>query len=171
MIDYESLQLDKDNNICVFLFATHGEGEPTDNAKGFYEFCKTESAKGNSQVYQGMQYCVFGLGKTSYEHYNAMGKFFTKSLSEMGASTVHFHGEGDDMGTLEDDFDEWKQELWANVKDQLRKQKESPVVFQERVSGAKSVVKSSGKGVLVYEEGGETQADFDYALLEMQSKQ
>lgn len=35
----------------------------------------------------------------------------------MGASTLHFHGEGDDMGTLEDDFDEWKQELWANVKE------------------------------------------------------
>lgn len=81
IIDYKSLHLDQDNNVCVFLFATHGEGEPTDNAKAFYEFCREETAKGGTQVYQGMQYCVFGLGKTSYEHYNAMGKFFAKSLS------------------------------------------------------------------------------------------
>lgn len=34
------MPLNSNNNISIFLFATHGEGEPTDNAKSFYEFCK-----------------------------------------------------------------------------------------------------------------------------------
>lgn len=52
----------------------------------------------------------------------------------------------------------------------MRQQKKTPLVFQPSSSGV-TVQKSSGKGVLVYEEGGETETDFDNTLLEMQSKQ
>lgn len=47
VIDYKDLHLDNDNNVCIFLFATHGEGEPTDNAKAFYQYCKEQSEKEN----------------------------------------------------------------------------------------------------------------------------
>jgi len=39
MMDYEDIVIN-DKNVCIFLMATHGEGEPTDNAKEFYNHCE-----------------------------------------------------------------------------------------------------------------------------------
>jgi NADPH-ferrihemoprotein reductase len=45
--------------------ATYGEGEPTDNAKEFYEWLEsTEMDLSN------VKFAVFGLGNKTYEHYN-----------------------------------------------------------------------------------------------------
>jgi len=44
------------------------------------------------------RYTVFGLGNKTYEHYNAMGKFFDKKLAELGAERMYPLGEGDDDG-------------------------------------------------------------------------
>jgi len=44
------------------------------------------------------RYTVFGLGNKTYEHYNAMGKFFDKKLAELGAERMYPPGEGDDDG-------------------------------------------------------------------------
>ena len=41
---------------------------------------------------------VFGLGNKTYEHYNAIGKYFDERLAELGAERVFKRGEGDDDG-------------------------------------------------------------------------
>ena len=56
---------------------------------------------------------MFGLGNRQYEHYNAMGKVTNERLEAAGATRVYRHGEGDDDGNLEEDFDSWRSDgLW-----------------------------------------------------------
>ena len=57
-----------------------------------------------------MPHCVFGLGNTQYEFYNAMGKLVAKKLGEAGGEKVVDYGEGDDDKNLEEDFEAWKDE-------------------------------------------------------------
>lgn len=56
---------------AIFLVATYGEGDPTDNSKAFHSWLTGEASEGDLQ---GMHFAVFGLGNTQYEHYNTMGK-------------------------------------------------------------------------------------------------
>ncbi|GMH53134.1 hypothetical protein TL16_g01381 [Triparma laevis f. inornata] len=83
----------------VFLMATYGEGEPTDNASQFIKLLKSETDDFE------FPHTVFGLGNTQYEFYNAMGKLLDKKLS--GEKLVPY-GEGDDDKNLEEDFENWK---------------------------------------------------------------
>ena len=59
---------------------------------------------------------MFGLGDTSYEQYNAMGKYFNEGLATLGAERIFGYGEGNAEGNhTEDDFNEWKKGIWANI--------------------------------------------------------
>jgi NADPH-ferrihemoprotein reductase len=58
----------------VFLLATYGDGDPTDNALGFYKWMKNEDGSVDPEAMRAVKYLVFGLGNTQYEHYNKMGK-------------------------------------------------------------------------------------------------
>lgn len=42
------------------------------------------------------RYSVFSLGNSTYEHYQAMGRYVDKSLKKLGAERVFKRGEGDD---------------------------------------------------------------------------
>jgi hypothetical protein len=48
----------------------------------------------------------------SPRHFNAMGRFFTTRLAEIGAIPVCPYGEGDNDGCMEDDFRAWEKILW-----------------------------------------------------------
>ena len=63
-----------------------------------------------------MNYTIFGLGNTQYEHYNEMARVFDALLKKKKANKVYETGEGDDNCSLEDDFTEWKKNLWAPLK-------------------------------------------------------
>jgi NADPH-ferrihemoprotein reductase len=60
---------------AIFLVATYGEGDPTDNTKACYKWMKEDANEGDLQ---GMHYAVFGLGNKQYEQYNVMGKYFDR---------------------------------------------------------------------------------------------
>ena len=93
----------------VFVVATYGEGDPTDNAAAFYRWMTDKDAE--STRLSGLVFSVFGLGNTQYEHYNSMGRETAKLLAEQGAHMGHAYGEGDDdprpEGSIEDDFEMW----------------------------------------------------------------
>ena len=81
------------NSLAIFCLATYGEGDPTDNATELYTWLKEGKVKLDS-----LRYTMFGLGNKTYEHFNAMGRFFDTRLGELGATRVFPAGEGDDDG-------------------------------------------------------------------------
>lgn len=97
---------------AIFLMATYGEGEPTDNAAKFYKWMRGEVDDVPEGFLSNTKYTVFGLGNRQYDHYNAMGRITNEVLEKYGATRVYEYGEGDDDGTLEEDFEEWKKNLW-----------------------------------------------------------
>ena len=97
----------------VFLMATYGEGDPTDNAIEFVEWIKDKDRDLDNDSLKNAHFSVFGLGNTQYEHYNAMGKLVNKRLEALGATRVYEYGEGDDDNNIDDDFETWREGLAA----------------------------------------------------------
>lgn len=81
MIDFdvEYLQTLK---LVIFVMATHGEGDPTDNAKAFTEWI-TDSERSGQEL-KGQKFTVFGLGDKNYQNYNAQGKKVNKFIEKLG---------------------------------------------------------------------------------------
>lgn len=118
VFDLEDFSVEKLINVAgasIFLMATYGEGEPTDNAVGFYKWLKNSDSELDVSSLSSVKFSVFGLGNRQYEHFNKMGKVTDKFLAEYGATRVFEYGEGDDDGTLEEDFDGWKAKLWPSL--------------------------------------------------------
>jgi NADPH-ferrihemoprotein reductase len=122
--DYDFDNLDKfpDDKLAVFVLATYGEGEPTDNAVEFYEFMGSEDISfseggtADDKPLSNLKYVAFGLGNNTYEHYNSMVRNVDKYLTKLGATRLGAAGEGDDgAGTMEEDFLAWKEPMWADV--------------------------------------------------------
>ena len=80
MVDLEDFdpQMMMATKRALFLMATYGEGEATDNAMKFYKWMKPEKDEmdmaAEDGALTGMEYGVFGLGNSQYEHFNRMGK-------------------------------------------------------------------------------------------------
>ncbi|KAF2073437.1 hypothetical protein CYY_005254 [Polysphondylium violaceum] len=102
----------KDESFVMFLVATHGEGDPTDNAKEFYLWLTSEDRVADLN---GLPFTVFGLGNKTYEHYNSVARVMDKRLEDIGGKRVFERGEGDDDATLEEDFNHWKKKMWPVV--------------------------------------------------------
>eukprot|EP00551_Chaetoceros_affinis_P008140 CAMPEP_0203683778 /NCGR_PEP_ID=MMETSP0090-20130426/47696_1 /ASSEMBLY_ACC=CAM_ASM_001088 /TAXON_ID=426623 /ORGANISM="Chaetoceros affinis, Strain CCMP159" /LENGTH=684 /DNA_ID=CAMNT_0050552933 /DNA_START=22 /DNA_END=2076 /DNA_ORIENTATION=- len=124
---------DRGKNRAIFVMATYGEGEPTDNAVSFMRFLKYgstedemdegEEKKGddflnqNTTKFLSLEYAVFGLGNRQYEHFNSTGKQVDSLLEKGGASRIVKLGLGDDDNDLEGDFENWKDNmLWPALK-------------------------------------------------------
>jgi NADPH-ferrihemoprotein reductase len=95
--------------LAVFFLATYGEGEPTDNAKDFYD--AIVAATRDDVDLSHLKFAVFGLGNKTYEHYNSVGVTVDRRLAELGATRVVPLGLGDDDSSLEDDFAAWRANL------------------------------------------------------------
>eukprot|EP00924_Labyrinthula_sp_SR-Ha-C_P008970 augustus_masked-scaffold_2-processed-gene-8.42-mRNA-1 protein AED:0.07 eAED:0.08 QI:0/-1/0/1/-1/1/1/0/626 len=98
--DFDSSEFMEDiEKLHVFVVATYGEGDPTDNAQQFYSWLK-ECEENLSQH----KYSVFGLGNKEYENYNKCGKVCKKYMEKNKASLVIPYCEGDDSEDIEPDF-------------------------------------------------------------------
>jgi len=124
--DFDNLDAFPEDKLAVFVLATYGEGEPTDNAVEFYEFIGSEDisfSEGGSiddQPLNKLKYVAFGLGNNTYEHYNSMVRNVDKYLTKLGATRLGTAGEGDDgAGTMEEDFLAWKEPMWAAVSEKM----------------------------------------------------
>ncbi|KAI5804973.1 hypothetical protein EDC01DRAFT_641526 [Geopyxis carbonaria] len=122
--DYENLDTFPDDKIAVFVLATYGEGEPTDNAVEFYEFVYGDNPAFSEDTSEtplnNFKYVTFGLGNNTYEHYNAMVRRVDTALTKLGAKRIGPAGEGDDgAGTMEEDFLAWKEEMWSALQQDM----------------------------------------------------
>ncbi|WP_240502568.1 assimilatory sulfite reductase (NADPH) flavoprotein subunit [Methylocaldum sp. 14B] len=84
MGSYQSAQLRRDRCLLV-IASTHGEGEPPDNARPFYEFLHGKKAP----KLEGLRFSVLALGDTSYEYFCKTGRDFDSRLEDLGATRLH----------------------------------------------------------------------------------
>ncbi|OMH80905.1 NADPH-cytochrome [Zancudomyces culisetae] len=128
MYSVETLsKLDK-KQLLVLVLATTGEGEACDNMAPWFgqlvgEDLFTEDFEDAEQIefehpedgefdeerpLANLRIAAFGLGNTTYEHYNWCIRQTVRRLQSLGAQLVGPLGLGDDDGDLENDFEEWK---------------------------------------------------------------
>lgn len=119
-VDLEGVSLDDvaAGGRAVVLAATYGEGDPTDNAADFVQGLQEATSMGQHPL-RGVPFAVFGLGNTQYEHFNATGRAINAGLAAAGGERAAPYGEGDDAGTLEDDFEAWCDDLWPALREVL----------------------------------------------------
>lgn len=111
----ENLDNITSDKVVIFILATYGEGEPTDNATDFHNWVTT-----SEQDLSSLNYMIFGLGNSTYEHFNLMSRSTDACLQQLGATKVGARGEGDDgKGTLEEDFMSWKDDSWPLLAEKM----------------------------------------------------
>ncbi|OAC97849.1 hypothetical protein MUCCIDRAFT_31063 [Mucor lusitanicus CBS 277.49] len=108
-------QVPKDK-LVVFVLATYGEGDPTDNAMEFWDLVTEEepafSESSEDRPLTNLNYVMFGLGNKTYDQYNEVSRRVNKCLLKLGAHLVGEAGEGDDDGSMEEDYLTWKEKMW-----------------------------------------------------------
>ena len=108
--EYTGEDLGAEKAPVIFLMATHGEGEPTDNADEFYKWANDADRTGDEL--SDLRYAVFALGNTQYEHYCMMGRWADAKLAALGGTAFCERGEGNDDEDIRADFEAWTAKLW-----------------------------------------------------------
>lgn len=83
MADYKARHLRDERNLLI-ITATHGEGDPPDGARDFYEFLHSRKAP----KLAGTGFAVLALGDTSYEHFCQTGRDFDARLETLGGERI-----------------------------------------------------------------------------------
>ena len=105
--DANTVALLEEDQLAVFLISTYGEGDPSDNANALWEWLAT--TKGQSNMLQRLRYLAFGLGNSTYLHYNRAVDVVDEALKAAGAQSLAPVGKADDAnGGTEEDFLGWK---------------------------------------------------------------
>jgi len=140
VIDLEDFEVEmlQDVKNAVFVMSTYGEGDPTDSAVDFYEYIKNENKELDSETLSDLKYSVFGLGNSVYEHFNVVARRTDEFLEKLGANRVYELGIGDDNGELEEDFENWKEDLWSHFMSQEESSRVTRAVSMSIAAGESS---------------------------------
>jgi len=84
MADYKVRSL-KDEQDLLIIVSTHGEGDPPESARPFFEFIEGPRAPKLGDV----RYSVLALGDSTYEKYCEAGKRLDRRFQELGAKPLH----------------------------------------------------------------------------------
>lgn len=82
--DYKVRTL-KDEQDVLIIASTHGEGDPPESAKPFFEFVEGPRAP----KLAGVRFSVLALGDSTYEQYCEAGKRLDRRFEELGAERLH----------------------------------------------------------------------------------
>ena len=100
--EYKPRQLSNESYVII-LTATHGEGEPPDDALSLHEFLQSKKASRLDKL----NYAVLGLGDSSYAYFCQTAKDFDGFLENLGAKAI--------LPRLDCDVDyEHKAQTWCN---------------------------------------------------------
>jgi NADPH-ferrihemoprotein reductase len=117
--------------IAVFIVATYGEGDPTDNANTFLEYLESQP-EGTARDLTNLQYLVFGLGNSTYRLYNRFVDVVDKRLQSRGARRLWAVGKADaaaDATATDDAFEEWQAEA-LQILGQTLGRDERPMIYE-----------------------------------------
>jgi len=84
MADYKVRSL-KDEQDLLIIVSTHGEGDPPESARAFFEFVEGPRAP----KLAGIRYSVLALGDSTYEFYCEGGKRLDRRFHELGAERLN----------------------------------------------------------------------------------
>ncbi|CAG9973785.1 unnamed protein product [Clonostachys byssicola] len=114
--DPESIADIPQNRVAIFLLSTYGEGDPSDNAAQFWNWC----LKNNQAPLLSLRYAAFGLGNSNYRFYNEVVNRVVAALQVFGAQPLMETGYADDAhGSTEEDFTGWKDKLFNCLQERL----------------------------------------------------
>jgi sulfite reductase alpha subunit-like flavoprotein len=107
---YDVMKLPSEH-FSVFITATSGDGEPPTSMKKFWNFLLRKSLASDSLA--GLRHAVFGLGDSSYDKYNLVGRKLERRLQQLGSQPMIPLGLGDDQSSLGylSALDPWREEL------------------------------------------------------------
>lgn len=111
--DFDCLEKLRSDQLAIFVLATYGEGEPTDNAVNMLEQLKEHQSEGSRL--EDLNYIIFALGNRTYEQFCKMGTVVDELLSSRGAKRIGELGMGDDDKSMEEDYLAWKDPMWEQV--------------------------------------------------------
>lgn len=94
---------------CVVITSTWGDGDPPDNAVGFWSRISAESAP----KLEHLSFAVLGLGDKNYAEFCGAGRKFDKRLAELGAKRLVPCGECD--VDYEATASSWLEQLWPRL--------------------------------------------------------
>ena len=122
MVNYRGNNLKKEEYVLAVI-STHGNGEPPDEALGFFKFINSAKAP----KLDSMKFSVLALGDSSYDEFCQTGVELDAKFAELGATRMT------DLVQCDVDFaeeaEEWQQELLGQL---------------EKASGASAVASNLG---------------------------
>ena len=109
--DPESIGWISDAKLAVFIIATYGEGDPSDNTACFWDWITKSS---DIISLPNLRYVAFGLGNRNYKHYNRVIDVVADRLDRAQAKSMLPVCRADDSkGGTQEDFMEWKEPMFT----------------------------------------------------------
>lgn len=110
--DAETILKIQSTHFAIFMLSTYGEGDPSDNTAGLWDWIKQVKDK-NTRV-ENLRYLAFGLGNSNYKYYNRVLDVVADALDNAGANALMARQKADDAnGGTEEDFQAWKDDLFT----------------------------------------------------------
>jgi NADPH-ferrihemoprotein reductase len=110
--DAESISKIESTHFAIFLLSTYGEGDPSDNTAGLWDWIK--QVKEKKVKVESLRYLAFGLGNSNYKYYNRVLDVVADALDSAGADALIPRQKADDAnGGTEEDFQAWKDDIFS----------------------------------------------------------
>lgn len=128
--DAESIARIQNTHFAIFILSTYGEGDPSDNATGLWDWIRRD--KQNLKL-GNLRYLALGLGNSNYKYYNRVLDEVVETFQGAGATELMAPHRADDaLGETEEDFQAWKEDLFALFRGMGYEQKSA--VYQPGIS-------------------------------------
>ncbi|CAX64230.1 hypothetical protein PFAG_02481 [Plasmodium falciparum Santa Lucia] len=112
-LEYFNKEEIKSFGIRIFIVATYGDGEPTDNAVEFFKWLK--SLNNDNDYFRNTKYSIMGLGSKQYKHFNKIAKKLDTFLLNFKAHQISETIYGDDDDNIYHDFEVWKNKFFMQL--------------------------------------------------------
>lgn len=150
------------SHFAIFILSTYGEGDPSDNATGLWDWIKR--VKDQKTKLENLRYFALGLGNSNYKYYNRVLDVVVEALDAAGATTLMAPQRADDaQGATEEDFQSWKDDVFALFRGMGYEQKAiayQPTVNVELSLGAVEESKAGHQGSMNHQQSSTNSAIF-----------